>query len=117
MLIVEDDPELRESMIDILEDEGYAVSSANDGMQALALLATGPMPDMILLDLMMPKMNGAQFRREQLKNPNLASIPVALLTAHVMAEHDLEMMRADAFISKPFEIPVLLGAIDRLLER
>ena len=116
ILLVEDDPELRESMVDILEDEGYRVSAANDGVQALAALAAGPRPNIILLDMMMPKMNGAQFSAEQLKNPQWVSIPVVLLTAHVMSDPERENLRADAFIKKPFEIPTLLDVIIRILE-
>ncbi|MET0591988.1 MAG: response regulator [Polyangiaceae bacterium] len=117
ILLVEDDPELRESMVDILQDEGYRVAAANDGIQALAALAAGPKPNIILLDMMMPKMNGAQFRAEQLKNPQWMSIPVVILTAHVMSDYERESLHADAFITKPFEIPTLLDVIVRILER
>ena len=117
ILLVEDDPELRESMTDFLEDEGYSVASAHDGIHALAQLAAGPKPDIILLDMMMPKMNGAQFRAEQLKNPDWTAIPVVLLTAHVMSDHEREKVRADSFITKPFEIPALLDAITAILAR
>lgn len=117
ILIVEDDAELRESMIDVLADEGHRVTAAGDGLQALAALAGGPLPELILLDLMMPKMNGAQFREEQLKNPLWASIPVVVLTAQIVGDHERERLRAHAFIAKPFEIAALLEEIDRILRR
>jgi CheY-like chemotaxis protein len=117
ILIVEDDRELCESMVVLLEDEGYVVTYAHDGGRALDLLATRSKPDIILLDLMMPKMNGAQFRAKQLQTPELASIPVVFLTALVTGGHDATTLHADAFLRKPFEIPVLLEIIADLVRR
>ena len=65
----------------------------------------------------MPKMNGAQFREEQLKNSSWGAIPVVLLTAQMIGDHERERLRAHAFIAKPFEIAALLGEIDRILRQ
>ncbi len=116
ILLVEDDDELRQAMTLLLEDEGYVVSGARDGVQALRRLATTePTPAVILLDLMMPNMNGFRFREEQLKVPAYASIPVIALTAGRLTEHVERQIRADAFVSKPFDLAHLLKLIERLI--
>ena len=81
ILVVEDDKDLRESLCEALELEGYAAVSAENGQAALRHLATGPQPCMILLDLMMPVMDGWTFRQELLKNAACAEIPVIVMTA------------------------------------
>src|SRR3954470_12387725 len=82
VLVVDDDPDIRESVRLVLEDEGYEVEEAADGAAALALLrAATTRPDVILLDLMMPVMNGWQFRAAQLADDDLADIPVIVLSA------------------------------------
>jgi CheY-like chemotaxis protein len=81
ILIVDDDDELRESLVDMLEQRGYRTGAAEDGLRALAYLRDCPAPPaLILLDLAMPNMNGAQFREEQLRHAIWASIPVGVLT-------------------------------------
>src|SRR5690349_16993945 len=81
VLVVDDDADIRETVSLILEDEGYEVQSAQDGAAALGVLRAGPLPDVILLDLMMPVMNGWQFREQQTRDPRLAAIPVVVLSA------------------------------------
>jgi CheY-like chemotaxis protein len=83
VLIAEDDLEILETLTALMEDEGYRVVAVRNGHEALAALRTpgrAP-PCMILLDLMMPGMNGIEFRNEQLRDPALSGIPVVLLTA------------------------------------
>jgi CheY-like chemotaxis protein len=117
ILLVEDDDQLREALTLLLEDEGYVVSGARDGVQALRRLATTePTPAVILLDLMMPNMNGFRFREEQLKVPAYASIPVVALTAGRHTEQLERQIRADAFVSKPFNLPHLLKLIERMID-
>jgi CheY-like chemotaxis protein len=81
ILVVEDDRELREGLHDALLLEGYRVESAANGRTALGILKSGPRPCLILLDLMMPVMDGWTFRQELLKDPALADIPIVVMTA------------------------------------
>lgn len=115
ILVVEDDQDLRETLMESLEHAGYAVSTAGDGAVALELLRTrSRRPDLILLDLQMPNMNGIEFRREQLKQPSLADIPVALLTADAEGEQKAASLDV-ALLRKPLKLPQLLAAIPRLM--
>jgi two-component system, chemotaxis family, chemotaxis protein CheY len=118
ILIVEDDLDIRESMTEILEDRGYAVSTAADGLQALQKLSDGAeKPDLILLDLMMPNMNGLEFREEQLKNVEHATIPVAIISADRNIKEKSAEVRADGFLKKPLKIEPLMDMIERLLRK
>ena len=106
ILIVEDDADLRQSMVFVLSDEGYVVSDACDGREALHLLEDGLRPNLILLDLMMPNMNGFQFRDAQLRCEEIAAIPVVAWSAHNDPESFVAPLRADGLLRKPFDIPV-----------
>ena len=81
ILVVEDDEALREGLADALLLEGYRVESAENGQTALRILKAGLRPCLILLDLMMPVMDGWTFRKELTKDPALADIPVVVMTA------------------------------------
>jgi CheY-like chemotaxis protein len=82
ILLVDDDDELRRAMIDLLASDDYSAVGVPNGVEALAWLRSAERPPrLILLDLMMPVMDGWQFRKEQLADPALASIPVAVLSA------------------------------------
>jgi CheY-like chemotaxis protein len=116
ILVVEDDPDIRESVVEILADEGHVVTSAGDGREALDLLqSASPAPDLILLDLMMPVMSGYQFREEQLKLPAFASIPVLVVTADVNARAKVDSLQAAGFVQKPLKIQPLIDLVDQLL--
>ena len=83
ILLVDDDGDVRETIREALEEEGHRVTSAANGQEALSLLRDGKVrPDLILLDIMMPEMDGWAFRAEQRKHPELASIPVVVFTAY-----------------------------------
>jgi CheY-like chemotaxis protein len=84
ILVVEDDQALREGLSDALLLEGYRVESAENGQTALRILKKGVRPCLILLDLMMPVMDGWTFRQELLKDPALSDIPVVVMTAASM---------------------------------
>jgi CheY-like chemotaxis protein len=113
VLIVDDDEDIRESLIGCLESEGYRPIAAPNGKLALEVLAgLQPPPCIIVLDLMMPVMDGRSFREEQLRSPTLAKIPVVLISAYVPnpAEVARELMIPD-YLSKPVDPVVLLQLI------
>lgn len=112
ILVVDDDPAIRESLTEVLQDEGYAVLTATNGAEALRLLREGARPSVILLDLMMPVQDGYGFRAEQRQDPTLSDIPVIVVTAGVL-DHRATAMNANAYVTKPFDLNVLLNAIAR----
>lgn len=102
VMVIEDDDDLRAELCRVLADEGYATSSAPNGQEALALLEKRERPDLIVLDLMMPVMNGWQFRERQLGDARLASIPVLVMTA--AAGLDKSVIDATDFALKPIAL-------------
>jgi CheY-like chemotaxis protein len=110
VLVVEDDVEIRETFMDVLRDEGYTVAAVADGAAALELLKTIT-PKVILLDLNMPVMNGAAFRRTQCLDPALAAIPTVFMTANQTKDHLPEPL-ADALV-KPVSLSDLLAIVSR----
>jgi CheY-like chemotaxis protein len=106
ILIVEDDKEIRESLKDVLEIEGYQVVTASNGQEAIETLRTMPQPCLILLDLMMPVMNGWEFLKYRRTFDALATIPVAIVTA--AGEIKSQGLHAEAIIKKPIDLDVLL---------
>lgn len=116
ILVVEDDVDIRESLVDLLEDNGYGVAQAGDGTEALAVLGGGgAQPDLIILDLMMPNMNGAQFREAQLQLADHASIPIVLTTADRNGRDKATELRANGFVQKPFKGRALLDVVRQVL--
>lgn len=114
VLVVEDDDEIREILCDILEDHGYPALSARDGREALDLLSqTDPQPRLILLDLMMPVMDGKDFRRAQLCDPKLSRIPVVLISAFRDLTEALREMQPAAHLHKPLNLSDLLDVVRR----
>ncbi len=112
ILLVEDDEIVRRAIQMVLEWEGYRVQCANNGQEALDVLRSGQrQPCLILLDIMMPVLDGEQFRQEQLRDPSLASIPVIVVSAASFAE----AVSAVHHIHKPFEVQELLDAIHEQL--
>lgn len=113
MLVVDDDADIRETMAGVLEDEGYEVRLAEDGRAALAVLETCA-PQVIVLDLMMPVMNGEEFRQNQLRDPALASIPVIVISAAYDAPVVASKLKADGFLPKPTRATDFLRAVHRI---
>jgi CheY-like chemotaxis protein len=109
VLIVEDDPELRGMMDQLLHLEGFAPITAINGLDALRLLKTGTRVQAILLDLMMPVMDGWAFRRAQRLDPAIADIPVIVLTAAPNIRHD--ELAAAAVFAKPLPFEAVLQAL------
>lgn len=112
VLVVEDDEAIADAVVDLLEAEGYRVVKAVNGRQALRLLRRGSeRPDVILLDLMMPEMNGWQFREAQLADEELRAIPVVVLTAHGQGVPHSELAYPEAFLQKPLEANTLVDIV------
>src|SRR4051812_12376876 len=95
----------------ILEVEGYEVTSAGNGREALDRLGGGPRPDLILLDLMMPVMTGWEFLDQRKQDPRLAAIPVVILSAVSDVAPDLGSLGAAACITKPIGEDRLLDLV------
>lgn len=110
VLVVEDDGNLRQSICAVLDDAGYASWPAENGEVALER-AREERPCVILLDLMMPIMNGWEFRAEQLRDPNLASIPVVIMTADGRAADKARTLHAD-YLKKPIHLNALLELVN-----
>lgn len=115
ILLVEDDRDIREALFDVLQLEGYDVDSAGDGHEALKFLAgTANLPDLILLDLMMPVKDGFQFRAEQTVDPKISHIPVVVMSADHQVEKKSGQLKVNTFLKKPVEIDALLATVEKL---
>jgi len=110
VLIVDDDFALREALCVALEGEGFAVAAAANGQEALDYLRTEGRPCLVLLDLMMPIMNGWEFRAQQRQEPELADIPVVVLSAFARSG-DEELRGIEQFLRKPIDLADLLAAV------
>ena len=115
LLVVDDDADARGAIVSLLEMEGYSVAAAGDGQEALDYLHHFPPPAMILLDLMMPSMDGWQFRQQQQSDPILASIPVIIISALGARESNRDGLGTVRTISKPIDDQELLVAIQSCL--
>jgi len=113
ILIVEDDSALREALAQVLADEGYDLLRARDGLEAVNCLKKGNRPDVILLDLSMPVVNGWEFRMFQKRDPDLAQIPVILITAGGYTREEVAWLEPSALLPKPLDLPLLLSIIRR----
>jgi two-component system response regulator MprA len=111
ILLVEDDVELHEAMAAILDAEGYRVIGAYDGQEALDRLRDGVRPSVILLDLMLPRKDGRQFRAEQLADPRLATIPVIAYSGDLRVAETARALRVRHWFQKPINFGALLEAI------
>ncbi|HXU00400.1 MAG TPA: response regulator [Polyangia bacterium] len=116
ILIVDDDNDVRAALSGLLEEEGFAVEAAKNGREALARLRGGVHPAVILLDLMMPGMDGWDFRSEQMRDPTLAAVPVVVVSA---SGFSLDSIRTQfhpaAYVEKPIESTELLDVIRALV--
>lgn len=113
ILIVEDDPLVRSFLSEVLLQHWYTVNTVPDGEAALAFLKQHSPPKLILLDLEMAGMNGWQFRERQQQDPELAAVPVAVITGLDPAQLALSHIEAVAYLSKPFDMPAILALADR----
>src|SRR5262249_49115327 len=113
VLIVEDDVDVAEALALILEDAGYVAEIAPNGAEGIERLSRGPLPALILLDLMMPIMDGCEFRQVQRRMPEVASIPVVILSADAQAERKAVEMECTDCVMKPVELDRLLNLVRR----
>jgi two-component system chemotaxis response regulator CheY len=114
ILVVDDDEDIRQTLATLLEAEGYDVNLAVDGADALRALADGPLPDVILLDLAMPRVDGREFRLRQRNDPRLAGIPVIVISAERGMTADPSLVGSH-FLRKPVDFGLVRQAIHRVL--
>jgi CheY-like chemotaxis protein len=112
ILIVDDDRDLQEALADFLQSRGYTVSSADDGAKALQQLRNSDPPSLILLDLMMPVMDGHEFLAHRNADPVLADIPVVVISAGRHPRGSVAPGAAD-MLHKPFEADELIKVVQR----
>jgi CheY-like chemotaxis protein len=113
ILLVDDDRDVIDALRLVLSEEGYEVATASNGYEALVYLKShSPLPALILLDVMMPIMDGYEFRIEQQRDPSIALIPVVVVTAGAIGERVAEM-GVTALLRKPFDLERLLGELAR----
>lgn len=111
ILIVDDDPDIRETLSELLQAEGYGCATASNGRDALEYLRSHPVPSLILLDLMMPIMDGFEFRAAQLQADALRELPVLVVSAGGRAAQAAKDLRAANYINKPMDIADLFRKV------
>ena len=111
ILVVEDDQYIRDSLLELLQDEGYEVAIARDGQEGLDALRRGNHPNLILLDLMMPVKDGFQFRGEQRQDPVLAKIPTIIFSADTGVNQPHVEFEGATILKKPVDLDALLQVV------
>jgi CheY-like chemotaxis protein len=111
ILLVEDDFVLRMSLSELLMAEGFRVESCADGRDAYRRLHMQPRPDVILLDIMLPHLDGLELRALQRKSGAMASIPVIVITAYDLSDTNAEELGLSTRFSKPIDTERLLAAL------
>ena len=107
VLAVEDDPTIRDLLIELLSGEGFEIQCAANGLEALAILG-GWIPDVIILDLMMPVMDAETFREHQLKMQRAANVPIVVLSALNDVQDRAKALGATGTLAKPFDLDSLV---------
>ena len=111
VLVVDDDRAIRGFVAEVLTDEGYEVKTAGDGSEALAVSREWR-PDLIVLDLMMPNMDGWTFRARQRQVDALADVPVVVTSAATTLRTNRQALEPCVLLPKPFELDDLIGAVE-----
>jgi CheY-like chemotaxis protein len=112
VVVIDDDTDILEAIAIVLKGAGYETQTESNGADALESMKQGS-PCLILLDLMMPGMNGWQFRAEQMRDEVLASIPTIVMTGFPAAAEDASSLGAAACLKKPIELDELLDTVAR----
>ena len=116
ILVVDDDHDIRDSLVELLTERGFVAVGAGNGVEALEILRTSATPpSLILLDLMMPVMDGREFRERQLENPAWSALPVIVISAYNDVEQQARALALD-HLRKPLAIRPLIDAIRRHVE-
>lgn len=114
VLVVDDEPDIRDLLSELLEDEACTVTTAPHGAAALDYLHQTPtLPKLILLDVMMPVMDGIAFLHAKLADPLLKDIPVVLLSAHLRLRPEVVQVPIEAFLPKPVDFDLLVAIAHR----
>lgn len=114
ILVVDDDEDIRETIVDALSDEGFEANGAGDGAEALRVMrASSRLPAVIFLDLMMPGMSGPEFLAAQRADPALVAVPVVLLSADANVGAKAANLGVTEFLRKPVKLDVLIGTAKR----
>jgi len=113
VLVVDDDEAIRETIKEVLQEQGFSVATARNGAEALAWLRASTAPALILLDLSMPMMDGQTFRQEQRKDPLLAPIPVIAISAAAGLAEKVRPMQIDGYLRKPMALDDLISTVGR----
>jgi CheY-like chemotaxis protein len=118
VLIVDDDAFIRGALVDIVRDDfGHNVRTAGDGIEALGVLYAAPAPSLILVDLMMPRMDGATFLGHKQMEDGLAAIPVCVMTASKQGSSELsrlgDVLRPNVVLRKPFDLDDLMSIVEK----
>ena len=116
VVLVDDDTDTREQLTELLEDQGYRVLTAHDGADALEKLMQTALPHLIILDLNMPGLNGADFAHRLLLNPTFGRVPVLVVSGSPTGRQQAALLGADAFLEKPLRCDVLLEHVSHLVE-
>lgn len=115
ILVIEDDKDIRRNLRKLLESEGYKVDLAVNGLAALEVLsAASELPCLIFLDLMMPVMDGIQFRAVQAKDPRLSQVPVVIMSAHGQLEETRAKLGLLTALRKPVDVDAILSVVSEI---
>lgn len=113
ILIIEDNPDIAKALNEVLSDSGYEIDVASNGKEGLDHLINRELPDLILLDLFLPVMNGVEFRLRQMKIPYLSQIPVVAMSADACVKNRCKQLHIEQFLKKPFELVDLLAVVNQ----
>lgn len=116
IMVVDDDIDFRLLLSELLVLEGFSVTTAQDAETGLLRLNSEfGAPDLIMLDLTMPRLDGWDFCREKLKNPETATIPVVMISGHNIPESHAKLNGVEACLTKPFDVFQIMEVVERVL--
>jgi two-component system, chemotaxis family, chemotaxis protein CheY len=117
ILIIDDDEDTREVLSMILGSEGHRIEEAADGVEALERLRSGSMPSLILLDMMMPRLDGEGFMKARRRDARIAHVPVFIMSGHEAGPQKAQELGADGWLVKPVELDELTTAVHAIAAR